>query len=91
MTSVLIRDVADVDLGRLRAQAAAEGSSLQNYLARLIETHSAYLARRAALEVTARRLKGQAPVSEEERDAMLAGIDAELEARARQLADRARP
>jgi hypothetical protein len=88
MTSVLIRDVPDLQLERIRLAAAQEGSSLQNYLARLIELHSAYLARRDALDDTARRLKGQAVVPEAERQAVLDAIDADHDQRAEDLADR---
>ena len=51
MTNVLIRDVPPNDLELIRAAAAAEGTSLQNYLREAVHTHAAYLRRRGAYHV----------------------------------------
>jgi hypothetical protein len=88
MTSVLIRDVPESDLDRIRAEAARQGSSLQNYLARLIEAHVAYLARREAIAAIERRVAGTPPLTEEDRAAVRAAMDEALDELGTRHADR---
>lgn len=87
MTNVLIRDVPSNDLELIRAAAAAEGTSLQNYLREAVHTHAAYLRRREALARTANRLQHRDAVPEESREAVLDAIDTAHAERADDLAD----
>jgi hypothetical protein len=88
MTSVLIRDVPEPDLERIRAEAAREGSSLQSYLARLIEMHVAYLTRREAIAATERRLAGAPALTDEDRAAVRTAMDEALDGLGSRHADR---
>lgn len=86
MTDVLIRNVPDVDMERIRAQAAEEHSSLQAYLTRLLQAHGDYLRRKDALAATRRRLAGLSAISSEDRAAVFAAMDDASEDRAGRLA-----
>lgn len=88
MSDVLIRDVPESDLERLRAEAAARGVSLQRLLAETLHMQAAHLRRREALARTDARLHGRRPVSDAEREAVLDTIDREHADRSSELADR---
>lgn len=88
MPNVLIRDVPPADLERIRAAAAARGTSLQNYLLEALRAQAGYLRRQEALARTAERLRGQPEVPDSERLAVLDAIDTAHAERADQLADR---
>ena len=90
MSNVLIRDVPPEDLKRIRAAAAARGTSLQNYLLEAVRAQAGYLRRQEALSRTAERLGGQAEVPDSERAAVLGAIEAAHAERADQLANRPR-
>jgi hypothetical protein len=87
MSNVLIRDVPPEDLERIRAAAVERGSSLQSYLRDAVHAQAAYLRRQDALTRTARRLRGRAPVSPDERDAVLDEVDAANAERAERLGE----
>ena len=88
VSNVLIRGVPPEDLERIRAAAAARGTSLQNYLLEAVRAQASYLRRQEALARTAERLRGQPEVPESERAAVLDAIDTGNAERAGQLADR---
>lgn len=88
MSNVLIRDVPVDDLEQIRSAAAAQGTSLQNYLLTAVRAQAAYLRRQAALAKTIQRLQGHAAVPEDERAAVLDSIDAAHQQRADQLGSR---
>lgn len=85
---MLIRDVPPEDLERIRAAAAARGTSLQNYLLEAVRSQAGYLRRQEALSRTADRLRGHPEVPDSERVAVLDAIDTAHAERADQLADR---
>lgn len=87
MANILIRDVPDDDLEQIRSAAAAQGTSVQRLLLGAVQAQATHLRRRAAITAIEDRLQGQAPVPEEERAAVLDAIDAEQDARARQLSE----
>ena len=82
MTNVLIRDVPSEDLDRIRAEASAQGVSLQSYLRDALHAQARHLRRREALNRTA-------DVPEQERQNVLESIDSDHTGRAEDLADRA--
>jgi len=88
MSNVLIRDVPVDDLEQIRSAAAAQGTSLQNYLLTAVRAQAAYLRRQSALAKTIQRLQGQAAVPEDDRAAVLDSIDAAHQQRADQLGGR---
>lgn len=88
MPNVLIRDVSPDDLERIRAAAAARGTSLQTYLREAVHAQARYLRRQDALSRMAARLGGRGEVREDERAAVLEAIDAAHAERAEQLGDR---
>lgn len=88
MPNVLIRDVPQEDLERIRTAAAERGTSVQSCLREAVHAQAAYLRRRDALARTAQRLRDRPVVPAGDRDAVLSAIeDAHVE-RADQLADR---
>lgn len=88
MSNVLIRDVPPEDLERIRAAAAARGTSLQSYLLEAVRAQASYLRRQEALSRSADRLSSQAEVPVSERAAVLDAVaDAHAE-RADRLANR---
>jgi hypothetical protein len=87
MPNVLIRDVSGDDLEQLRSAAADRGLSLQAYLREAVHTQAAHLRRRKALDRTARRLKGQTAVPDNERLAVLDAMDDAHTERAEELSD----
>lgn len=89
MTNVLIRDVPSEDLDRIRAEASAQGVSLQSYLRDALHAQARHLRRREALNRTADRLRGGPDVPEQERQNVLESIDSDHTGRAEDLADRA--
>jgi hypothetical protein len=88
MPNVLIRDVPPDDLEEIRAAAAAQGVSLQNYLREAVHAQASYLRRQEALARTAERLRGRPEVPGQDREAVLDAIDAAHAERAGQLGDR---
>ena len=88
VSSVLIRDVSPDDLERIRAAAAARGTSLQAYLKEAFHSQASYLRRQEALARAAERLWARPDVPEAERRAVLDSIDAVHAERAEDLADR---
>ena len=85
MPNVLIRDVPDDDLEKIRAAAAARGISLQAYLLEALHSQAAHLRRREALNRTAARLGDQRAVDEQDRQAVLEAIDDAYAERGSQL------
>lgn len=81
MSNVLIRDVPGDDLDELRAEAAAQGVSLQSYLLSTLQAQARHLRRREALSRVEQRLRGRSGVPESERAAVLDEVDAEQDAR----------
>jgi hypothetical protein len=79
VTNVLIRDVLAEDLERIRSAAAERGTSLQSYLRDAVHAQATYLRRQDALARAEGRLRGLPSVSQDEHDALLDAIDAELE------------
>ncbi|MDA8392318.1 MAG: hypothetical protein M0Z87_05855 [Actinomycetota bacterium] len=88
VSNVLIRDVAPDDLERIRAAAAARGTSLQTYLKEALHSQASYLRRQEALARAAERLRARPEVPETERRAVLDAVDAAHAERAEDLADR---
>lgn len=88
MPNVLIRDVPEDDLDRIRSAAAERGVSVQAYLREGIHAQAARVRRREALARSAERLRGTPGVSEQERDAVLEAVDEAHAQRAEQLANR---
>jgi len=85
--NVLIRDVPDDDLEQIRSAAADRGLSLQAYLREALSLQAAQLRRQATVESIAARLRGVPPVTESERRAVAAAVDAAHDERARELGD----
>ena len=85
MSDVLIRDVPPADLDRIRAAAAEQGLSVQGYLRAALRSQAAYLRRQDALSRIESRLAGHPAVSVDERDAVLAAVDAEDDRRSADL------
>lgn len=88
MSNVLIRNVPTGDLDEIRRAAAAEGTSMQEYLLQTLLARTAYLRRHEALARVKRRLDGGAPISEEDRRAAFDAFDDEIDEKARDLAAR---
>lgn len=88
MSNVLIRNVPEDDLDRLRTAAAERGTSLQNYLRDAVHAQAAYLRRQEALARAAERLHGRSEVPAEERGAVLDAIEDTHAERAEQLSAR---
>lgn len=91
MSNVLIRDVPENDLERIRAEAAAQDTSLQSYLRGAVHAQAAHLRRQDALARVRRRLNGQSAVPAEERQAVFDAIDEAHTERGEQLIDRQEP
>lgn len=91
MTNVLIRDVPEDDLDRIRSAAAAKGTSVQTYLRDAVHMQATYLRRQEALARTAGRLSGRAEVSAGERSAVLDAIESANADRAEELSQRPTP
>jgi hypothetical protein len=91
MPNVLIRDVPEEDLDRIRSAAAEEGVSMQSYLREALHVHASGQRRREALSRMAERLHGLPPVPEEDRQAVLDAMDEAVKERAEELADRLEP
>lgn len=89
MPNVLIRDVPSDELERIRAEAAAQGVSLQSYLRDALRAQAHFLDRQEALAHAAERLRGRGDVPEGERDAVLDAIDTANATRADELGNRA--
>ena len=87
MPNVLIRDVSPDDLEEIRSAATERGTSLQSYLRDAVHDQAAYLRRRTALARTAKRLRGQPAVPDQERQAVFDAIDDAHTERADQLID----
>lgn len=85
---MLIRDLPDDVLERIKSAAAEESVSLQNYLRNTVVAQADYLSRQEALARAAQRLRDKPPVPPEERQAVLDAIDGEHDERAEQLIDR---
>lgn len=86
MPNVLIRDVPADDLEQIRSAAADQGLSLQSYLRDAVHARAIYLRRQIALAKSARRLRGQPGVPEDERLVALDAMDDALAERAEYLA-----
>lgn len=91
MSNVLIRDVPEDDLERIRSEAAAHETSLQSYLRDSVRAQAAYLRRQDALARTRERLSGRPAVPDDERDAALGAIDDAHAERGADLTDRPTP
>lgn len=85
---MLIRDLPEDVLERIKSAAAEESVSLQNYLRNTVVAQADYLNRQEALTRAAQRLRDKPAVSPEERQAVLDAIDGEHDDRAEQLIDR---
>ncbi|MGL5830121.1 MAG: FitA-like ribbon-helix-helix domain-containing protein [Angustibacter sp.] len=67
MTSLLLRDVPEEVLSPLRKAAAARGISMQSLLQEGLRSQARHLERRLALAAAADHLKGQPPLTDEDR------------------------
>lgn len=82
---MLIRNVSSDDLEQIRAAATAQGVSLQSYLRDVMEAQARHLRRQEALARTADHLRGRPGVRDDDRQAVLAGIEDAHQSRAGDL------
>lgn len=87
MSDVLIRDVDSGDLDLIRAAAAAEGISMQQYLARTVHDQARHLRRADTLAGIAGHLEGRAGVTRADRQAVLGAMSTASDARGDELVD----